>query len=154
MMTVRFLIPEYLRQWYLNTREKTLPVKLDKNSVESKFLKVYLSKVPRDYDGTDLLEPFNFEVQIPEFKGMPAQYYCYLSPRFKVLYVNLMKNMFDVALFQSVYESEAMPLQRKDVIAAWMEANGIEITDRNWEAVIKRYNRMLTRYRDRERKKC
>lgn len=145
-----FKLDDYLAQWYLNDNGGASPVKLGKGSVESKFLESFLIRRPAQAAPEPAGES-NVAIEIPFFRFKPPQTYNYLSKKSRAAFITLIRDRFDVDLWTAVSGIETTGEMKKVVIEAWMESRGIEVSDKNWNAVDKRYMRMKERYQKRER---
>ena len=130
----------YLAQWFIHDHGGSTPVELRRGSVESKVLEVYLAKrppyvVPESGDG---LVP----VYIPTFRHKPAEAYNYLPKHALSALLNSIRNRFDVELWNDLHSFGRIGRRQDELIYAWMEKHGIEMTEANWNAIAKRYQRL------------
>lgn len=153
----RFLIyielEDYLAQWFVNEMGGNMPVKLLRGSVESKILEVFLTKRPDDV-APDIAGEGKLPVVIPEFRNRPAEVYNHL-PKFAVnSLLNVIRSRFDISLWQDLNSFGNIIKNRQDeLIYAWMEKHGIELNEKNWNAIAKRYQRQRNIYIHRSRAK-
>ena len=153
----RFLIyiplEEYLAQWFINDQGGENPVRLTRGSVEAKILEVYLMKRPEDTD-PDIDTIGKVAIAIPEFRNRPPEYYNHL-PKFAISSLqNVIRQRFDISLWKDLNGFGNIIRNRQDeLIYAWMEKNGIELNEKNWNAIAKRYQRQRNVYLHRERSK-
>lgn len=147
-------MPSYLAQWFVHRHGGKLPVKLIKNSIESKALCVYLSKCPVDakpvlQDGTRV------DIIIPCYREKPPKYYNYLTPKAEAAFVACVSNNFDVDMWKELHQFGRMVREQKELVIAWMEKHGIEENGVNpdtcWNAIVKRYQRLRKNYLQNER---
>lgn len=146
-------LEDYLSQWFINEQGGESPVRLTRGSVESKILEVYLMKRPNDVE-PDLDQTGKTSIIIPEFRNRPPEYYNYL-PKYAVSSLqNVIRHRFDIALWKDLNGFGNIIRNRQDeLIYAWMEKHGIEINEKNWNAIAKRYQRQRNVYLHRERAK-
>ena len=64
------------------------------------------------------------------------------------------RNRFDIELWRDLHHFGKITRRQDELIYAWMEKNGIEMTEANWNAIAKRYQRQRDMYLKRERAKC
>lgn len=150
VITLKIGCEEYISQWYINEMGGASPVKIKKNSPEQHILRCMLiNKAEADLS---IAPEFYIEIVIPEFKGMPSQYFNALSTRGQKAFIEILKKRFDLQLFSDL--AEIINVGRKDeTIWAWMDAHGIELTEKNWFAVSKRLKRMIDRINSNNRVK-
>ena len=146
-------LEDYLAQWFINDQGGQCPVKLTKGSVESKILEVYLVKRPDDVV-PDTDPEGKVAVCIPEFRNRPAEYYNHL-PKFAMACLqNIIRQRFDISLWKELNSFGNIIRNRQDeLIYAWMEKHGIELNEKNWNAIAKRFQRQRSVYLARERSK-
>lgn len=151
-MSILIYLPldEYLAQWFVHERGGELPVHLARGSVESKFLELFLKPLP---DGVkpQAATPDMTPVVIPEFKRRDPMTYNYLPPRAVNALVGLIRDRFDLELWSDLHRFGHIGTDRKELIEAWLEKNGMEQTEQNWNTVSKRYQRERERYEKRRR---
>lgn len=142
----------YLAQWFIHDCGGEVPVSLPRGSVESKILEVYLAKPPHDAvpdtggDGT-------VAVYIPTFRHRPAETYNHLPKFALAALLNSIRNRFDIALWNDLHHFGKIGRRQDELIFAWMEKHGIELTEANWNAIAKRYQRQRDLYLNRHRAK-
>ena len=146
-------LEEYLSQWFINEQGGNSPVHLTRGSVESKILEVYLMKRPENVE-PDLDQEGKVAIIIPEFRNRPPEYYNHL-PKFAVTSLqNVIRARFDISLWKDLNGFGNIIRNRQDeLIYAWMEKHGIEINEKNWNAIAKRYQRQRNIYLHRDRAK-
>lgn len=151
--TVHIPMDGYLAQWFINERGGGVPVSLAYGSIESKILEVYLIKQPQGV-APDLGGEGKVAVYIPTFRNRPAEFYNYLPKSAVSAFVDAVRHRFDIALWNDLHPFVKLGLNRLDeLIYAWLEKNGMEMTEANWNAVAKRFQRQRKLYRDRLCKK-
>lgn len=166
MITVSVLLPEYLHQWAVNAldaisvdgRKVVVPVK---NSPLASFLRNFLmhKRQRPDFNPQDLkhgaipIATQELFIQVPHFPGRDPQYYNYLSPTAEAQLRDLIRSRFDVALFTEFSRFDNVNVRTNEFIHSWLDANGIEQTEKNWLAVDKRLQLLRRKAIDRRRKK-
>ena len=145
-------IEPYLRQWFVHDHDGKTPVELRRGSVESKVLEVYLSPQPKDSvpdsGGEDTLA-----IRIPTFRHKPPETYNHLPKYAQAALINCIRNRFDVELWNDLHHFGRIWRRKDELIYAWMENHGIEMTEANWNAIAKRYQRQRDLYLTKERMK-
>lgn len=153
-ITLNIPLDPYLAQWFIHDHGGELPVQLRRGSVESKVLQVYLAKRPPDClpdKGGSGLVP----IAIPYFRVKPPEVYNYLPKHAMFALLGSIRNRFDVALWNDLHHFGKITRRQDELIFAWMEKHGIEMTEANWNAIAKRYQRQRNLYLTNERvKKC
>lgn len=142
----------YLLQWFVHDSGGKTPVELERGSVESKILEVYLAKRPPDIP-PEVAAPGKVAIYIPTFRYRPAEVYNYLPKRAYAALLLSIRNRFDVALWNDLHRFGKITKRQDELIYAWMEKNGIEMTETNWNAIAKRYQRQRDLYLMRHRAK-
>ena len=146
-------LDDYLAQWFIHDQGGTTPVHLQKGSVESKIFEVYLQKRPANIP-PDLPGEGKIAIVIPCFKYRPPEVYNFLPKRAVAALVVSIRNRFDIELWRDLHHFGKITRRQDELIYAWMEKNGIEMTEANWNAIAKRYQRQRDMYLKRERAKC
>lgn len=146
-------LEDYLAQWFVHNQGGQVPVTLTRGSVESKILEVFLTKRPEGIN-PDISTEGKVPVVIPEFRTRPAQTYNHLPCHAMNQLRSCIRSRFDIALWKDLSDFGNIIRNRQDdLIYAWMEKNGIELSEKNWNAIAKRYQRQRKVYSDRERSK-
>jgi hypothetical protein len=138
-------IEPYLMQWILHENGGISPVQFPKGSVENKILKVYLIKRPPKLS-PDKASADKLAVVIPEFREKPSASYNYLPQRAVNVLHTALRSRFDIQLFNDLLSLGNLAKRQDQLIYAWMEAHGIDITETNWNAIAKRYQRQRKIY--------
>ena len=144
-------IEPYLKQWFIHEHGGEYPVSLVRGSVESCMLKQFIEK--RNEEEATNIDERTLAIYIPTFKDKDPRTYFYLPNRAKVALHKCIKNRFDIQMWQDLHQFSNLGLQIDDIIYAWMEKHGIELTETNWNAIAKRYQRKRRAYIDYNTKK-
>ena len=144
-------IEPYLKQWFIHEHGGEYPVSLVRGSVESCMLKQFIEK--RNEEEATNIDERTLAIYIPTFKDKDPRTYFYLPDRAKVALHKCIKNRFDIQMWQDLHQFSNLGLQIDDIIYAWMEQHGIELSEMNWNAIAKRYQRKRRAYLDYELKK-
>ena len=122
-----------------------------RGSVESKLLQTYLAKrpigqLPESGDGKTA-------IAIPTFRNRPAETYNFLPKHALSSLLNIIRERFDVQLWEDLHQFGKIGKRQDYLIYAFMEKHGIEASEKNWNAIAKRYQRQRNEYLHRERSK-
>ena len=154
MSDISIYIPldNYIAQWFINEQGGETPVKLTRGSVESKILEVYLKKRPEDAL-PDMPADGRLAIAIPSFRNRPPEIYNYLPQHAVRALVTCIRNRFDIQLWNDLHHFGKINRRQDELIYAWMEKHGIEMTETNWNAIANRYQRQRDIYMHRLRAK-
>lgn len=145
-------LEDYLAQWFVHEQGGNVPVQLTRGSVESKLLEVFLAHRPierlPDTPGEGKLA-----IAIPSFRNRPPEVFNYLPQRALNSLLNILRERFDIQLWCDLHHFGNISKRQDELIYAWMEKHGIEMTDTNWNAIAKRYQRQRDIYLHRDRAK-
>lgn len=167
-MTSNYLyltLPDYLAQWYAHECLRNQQAESDtfsvpvyrypqpiaplRGSIESEILKAHLTKQP-EATPTDFKDGANFVLAIPSFRNRDPQIYNYLSPEARKFLYDTMRTRFQVSLWQDIHNLQTAFTRKDLAIQAWMDHHGIEVTDTNYNSVVKIYDRAYATYRKAE----
>ena len=95
-------------------------------------------------------ENSNVEIVLPEYKAKPPKNYNYLSRQGLDILKRTIRDRFIIELWTDLHRHGYIGRRRDELIYAWMEAHGIEITDTNWNSIAKIYIRQYKNYLQRE----
>lgn len=145
-------LEDYLAQWFIHEHGGEVPVHLIRGSVESKILEVYLTHRPEDLL-PDIGGEGKLAIAIPSFRNRPPEVFNYLPQRALSSLLNIIRNRFDIQLWGDLHHFGKISKRQDELIYAWMEKHGIEMTETNWNAIAKRYQRQRNIYMMRDRAK-
>lgn len=144
-------IEDYLAQWLIHDQGGENPIKLKRGSVEKLILEQFLQPLSDSPEetasngGVDIIIP-----NLP-FRTAPQGYF--LPPKATAALVRCIRNRFDVVLWDALHRVSPYFQRQDELIYAFMEKHGIELTEQNWNAIAKRYQRKRTYYLTYERTK-
>ena len=138
-------LEDYIAQWFIHEQGGSVPVQLTRGSVESKLLEVYLTNRPEDTLPEVCSEGMT-AIAIPTFRNRPPEVFNYLPQRALSSLLNIIRNRFDIQLWGDLHHFGKISKRQDELIYAWMEKHGIEMTETNWNAIAKRYQRQRTIY--------
>lgn len=142
---VHITLEPWLAQWFVNENGGETPVVVPRLSVEHRIFDVFLTTLPAaaqpDRPGDNTVA-----VVVPVFKHRPVERYNYLPHKAKVEMRNCIRNRFIIQLWNDLHHFGHIGKRRDTLIYAWMEQNGIELTDTNWNAIAKIYQRQYYNY--------
>lgn len=144
-------VEPYLKQWFVHEQGGEYPVNLMRGSVESNMLFQFL--INKKTEDMPVIDERTLAINIPSFKKKDPRIYNYLPPMAKVALHKCIKNRFDIQMWQDLHQFSNLGIQIDDIIYAWMEKHGIELTETNWNAIAKRYQRKRKAYFDNLTKK-
>ena len=128
-------------------------MELPKGSPYCQLLRMFLRpKGERDVSDREEREG-TVEIVVPSFPGKRPETHNYLPVRAREDLVSLVRDGFDLQLWSEFVPLKASPLTAKEILMTWMEENGIEVSDRNYEAVVKRLKILRRRESYRESKR-
>lgn len=145
-------LEDYLSQWFVHEHGGEVPVHLTRGSVESKILEVYLAHRPED-QLPEIGGEGKLAIAIPSFRNRPPEVFNYLPQRALSSLLTIIRNRFDIELWNDLHHFGKITKRQDELIYAWMEKHGIEMTETNWNAIAKRYQRQRNIYMMRERAK-
>lgn len=139
-------LEDYLAQWFINDQGGNNPVRLTRGSVEWCLLEMFLKTPPEDYtpetDGTGCIC-----IELPNFRSKDTRYNYYLPPKATDALKACIRNRFDVDMWNALHRFSSIFQRQDHLIYAFMEKNGIEMTEKNWNAIAKRYQRKRDIYK-------
>lgn len=138
-------LEDYLAQWFIHEHGGEMPVHLTRGSVESKILEVYLTHRPED-QLPEIGGEGKLAIAIPSFRNRPPEVFNYLPQRALSSLLTIIRNRFDIQLWTDLHHFGKISKRQDELIYAWMEKHGIEMTETNWNAIAKRYQRQRTIY--------
>lgn len=145
-------LEDYLASWFIHEQGGVEPVQLTRGSVESKILETYLAHRP---DGVlpEVKGEGRVAIAIPTFRFRPPEVFNFLPKRAMAALLNCIRNRFDICLWQELHSFGKITKRQDELIYAWMEKHGIPLTETNWNAIAKRYQRQRDVYLKRQRSK-
>ncbi len=151
-MNLYLELEDYLAQWFIHDQGGNNPVRLIRGSVEWGLLEQFLQTPPKDYV-PQVGGPGFVCIELPNFRSKDTRNNYYLPPKATEALKACIRNRFDIAMWQSLHRFASVFQRQDHLIYAFMEKNGIELTERNWNAIAKRYQRKRDIYRRMERRR-
>lgn len=142
-------LPTYLAQWYIHDAGGSFPVVPRKNSIERRILEVFLQIPPASYVPPQRTAQ-SVSIALPDSRVKPPQFYFYLPPRAMAQLCKCIRDRFLIELWKSLHSFGYIGRRRDNLIYQWMEDNGIDTTERNWNAIAKIYLRQYKSYLQRQ----
>ena len=127
----------YLAQWFRHEHGGNYPVRLKRGSAEADLLQVYLTPLPKTRQPKFTHSPEETEVIIPYFKHKDIRTYNHLPQKGIILLQECIRTRFKVKLWKDLHTVGNVIKRTDQTIASWMEKNGIEVDDRNWNTIAK-----------------
>lgn len=148
-MYVYLDVDNYLRDWLCASYGSTEHIAFHKGSAEAATLRAFLRK-RTVADKPDLPRPSSVAIILPKSRDRDPNAWNVLPDKGRSMLLKAIKSRFDAELFTDVFP--CMGVDTLDaLITAWMESHGIEISDTNFQSVIKRFNRRRSRFLAKER---
>lgn len=166
MITVKVSLPDYLAQWalakFVVAQDASLKYIVPlKGSPLSQFLRNFLRhkkfrpkiEVPPGAASAVIEGVVDVFIGVPKFPGRDPVYYNYLSPVAEAQLRDLIRSRFDIELFTDFSRFKNVNMPINEFIFSWINANGIEMSEKNFLAVEKRLQMLRRKASDRIRKK-
>lgn len=138
-------VEPYLKEWFINEMGGEHPVSLKRGSAECDIVELFLSKLPNG-EVPEMKTPTSLAIFIPSFKRKDPRIYNYLPHSAIIALHQCIKNRFDVQMWHDLHRFGNLGKQNDELVYAWMQVHGIEPTERNWNAIVKRYQRKRNIY--------
>lgn len=146
-ITLSFQCEDYLRQWFIHESGGVSPVTLKKNTPESNCLQFSLrsksdkslEEVNHDIKGEPLI------VYIPTFRFKNPKDYNHITASGRKLFISILKKRFDERIWFDLHSIYNFGVRKDDLIYSWMEAHEIEQSEKNFNAIAKRLQRLRQR---------
>lgn len=150
-------LPPYLAQWFVHENGGQQPVTLERHTTEHRLLKANLMPRPSNVAEPKLPESY-VEIAIPEFKNLKdIKNHDFLPRTAREELASVIRDSFIIQLMRFLHRPCNIGRRKDQLIEAWMEDNGIEFSDTNWNALAKIYQRQMVNRRvrkHREKKKA
>ena len=131
----------YLAQWFVNEMGGE-PVRLPKRSAEADILEFFLKPTPQGMKPAIKADfPDAISIVLPTFKHKDPTYFNYLPPHAMTALARCIYTRFRVKLWEDLHSLHNADCCITDLIYAWMEHNGIECSEKNWETIRQLYFR-------------
>lgn len=151
-MNVYINLDPYLAQWFVHEQGGNVPVVLMRGCIERSILEQFLQRLPEGV-APQTCHSGGLPIVIPQFKHKPPESFFYLPKAAEDLLVSCIRNRFDIDMWTSLSRFVSVMKRTDELIYAFMEKNGIEMTETNWNAIAKRYQRKRNSYKAYERVK-
>ena len=133
-------VEDYLKQWFINDMGGKNPVELRRGCAEFSYLELYLTTPPADYE-PEVFSDDKLAIKLPNYRSKDTRDNYYLPPAARIGLLSIIRNRFDIEMWKHIHVFASLFKRLDKVVEAFMEKSGIEINDKNWNAVIKRYRR-------------
>lgn len=150
-MVLYLKLDDYLAQWFVHEQGGNIPVRLTRGSIESGLLEQFLQTPPPDYV-PEIVSDGQLAIEIPSFRNKDPRSNFYLPPRAREAVVQCIRNRFDIAMWNALHRFSSVFSRQDHLIYAFMEKYGIEQSEKNWNAIAKRYQRKRDIYLRMERR--
>ena len=145
-------LEDYLAQWFINDMGGENPVRLIRGCMEWGLLEQFLRTPPAGYEPCIVGEGFVCIV-LPNFRSKDTRSNFYLPPKATEALKACIRNRFDIEMWNALHRFDAIFQRQDNLIYAFMEKHNIEQTEKNWNAIAKRYQRKRDIYKRIERRK-
>lgn len=135
----------YLAQWLINDNGGYTPIVFPKYSIENRILKTYLIPLPPNAL-PNLPSEDSLPIVIPQYKYGDPKRINYLPVAAMRLLHDAIRERFSIELWTALHQFGHIGKKRQDVLIAWMQSHNIEVTDTNFNALIKIYDRQRDSY--------
>lgn len=92
-------------------------------------------------------------IELPNFRSKDTRSNFYLPPKAAEALKACIRNRFDIEMWNALHRFDAIFQRQDNLIYAFMEKHGIEQTEKNWNAIAKRYQRKRDIYKRIARRK-
>ena len=139
-------LDSYLEQWLVHKHEGNTPIVFPKNSYENDVLELSLTLRPKNVydDGPGVGK---VPIAVPYFKNKNVKSNNYLPRSGEIAIQKSIRQRFVMELWKDLHKFGNIGKQRKELLYAWMEAHGIEPSEKNWNTLAKIYQRRQDAYR-------
>jgi hypothetical protein len=144
-LIINLALEPYLAQW-LRYRFST-PVEFPRNSAENDILEIYLTKPPI-FASNNSPGINRVPILVPWFKNKNIRYNNFLPASSRRVLANCIRKRFVIELWNDLSKFGYIGKRKQDIIWAWMESHGIEMTEANWNTIAKIYLRKRNVYRE------
>lgn len=130
----------YLSDWFINLHGGNYPVRLMRGCAESDVLAKALMRQP---EGEPIPKPEEGDVAIviPQFRHRDPVYFNYLPKHGKLALLQVIRHNFDFDMWNDLHRFGYIGSRHDHLIYNFMETRGIALTEANWNAIAKRYQR-------------
>ena len=150
-MNLYLELEDYLAQWFIHDQGGENPIRLIRGCAERGLLELFLQTPPADY------VPQSPEgcvcIVLPNFRSKDTRSNFYLPPKATEALKACIRNRFDISMWNALHRFDALFQRQDHLIYAFMEKHGIEPTEKNWNAIAKRYQRKRDIYKRIERRR-
>ena len=135
----------YLRQWLINQNGGNEPLDFKKGSIEREFIIQNTKRKGKD-EKPDLPQKELTAVVIHNTRGRNNYTYNRFPQRAKEELKAMLKRRFDWKMMMDILSVKNHGKLLSEMIYEWMENNGIEQDERNYNAIVKRFQRRRVFY--------
>lgn len=152
MMKQKYLYIElapYLREWLVHNCGGHEPLRFARSSIEYKILSTGICECEEDDVLDDMDNRRNLSIEVPPVATRLYGPFVSLTSDAQRLLTEVVRNRFKVALWLFLHKFDSIGQRQDLMIMDWMEENGIEVTDTNFNTIVKIYQRQCRFYRQR-----
>lgn len=143
-LNVYIAVPDYLEQWLRHEfwNNETGRVEFPRGSAPRAVLHSLLTRPPKGLISAAMGSKSEIPVEVPSFKGINPNSFCWLSDSGKKALVSCLKKLFQSMMWQELFPLLGYNVQITDVVYAFLDNHGIEPTPQNWETIRQMFFRM------------
>ncbi len=147
-------LDDYLAQWFINDQGGDEPVRLRRGSAEWCLLEQFLQLPPAGFvPERGVPQRGGVQITLPAFRSKDTRYHFWLPERATEALKSCIRNRFDIQMWGELHRFQNLFRRQDELIYAFMEKHGIALTEKNWNAIAKRYQRKREIYRRTERRR-
>lgn len=143
-ITLSFQCEDYLRQWFIHINGGSSPVRLKKNTPESNCLQFALRSKSENISSPEI-DGIPLVVFIPCFRFKNPKDYNSITETGRKMFLSILRMRFDEQIWYDLHSIYNFGITKEDLIYTWMESHGIDPTEKNFNAVAKRLQRLRSR---------
>jgi hypothetical protein len=123
------------------------PVELDRDSVESRIIREFIRKTPRDATPDTAGKGANLIIRLPYFKEADPRVYNYMGVEAKRMLIESFSQLLQKCMLREIGSLENYCQGTiSSLIYAFMEKYGIPDDGKNWYTLTKKYYRLRKKY--------
>lgn len=135
----------YIKDWIIKRNGVNGIIDFKRGSMERDFIMLNAAKLPKGKD-PDTPDDECVAVKFHWYRGKNPVVYNYFSDSNKEELKAMLKRRFDWQLMMDILKPSNHGCQISELVWNWMQQNNIELNDRNFNAIIKRFQRRRNYY--------
>lgn len=142
-------VEPYIKQWlehnFLNNEQTGIA--FPRGTAERDILAVFLDRQPENSIPAKRKEG-QIAIELPYDKNRSPETYNYLPPTAEQTLKKCIYMRFRMEVWKELHQFKHCDRLISDIILAWMEKQGIEDTEQNWETIRQMYFRQRKKYEE------